>query len=111
LDFNGSEITEMRKLPRLVAETKVNTNSKITVWRSEKKKSLKVVIAEMQEEKKQIEKTQNETKPNNLQSDYIKELGLTLGILTKDIRMSQNIPDNVLGLLVTKVDQEYFGSF
>lgn len=105
LDFNGNEITEMRKLPRLVAETKVNSNSKITVWRSEKKKSLKVVIAEMQEGEMQIEQSKNETKPDKLQSDYIKELGLTLGVITKDIRTNQNIPDNVSGLLVTKVDQ------
>ena len=56
LDFNGSEVTEMRKLPRLVAETKVNSNSNVTIWRNEKKKSLKVVIAEMKEEKKKLKK-------------------------------------------------------
>merc|ERR1712054_670879 len=52
LDFNGNEVTEMRKLPRLVAETKVNSRSNVTIWRNEKKKSLNVVIAEMKEEKK-----------------------------------------------------------
>ncbi len=105
LYFNGSEVTEMRKLPRLVAETKVNSKSNITVWRNEKKKSLKVVIAEMKEEEKIIEETKNESNSDKLESDYIKQLGLTLSTLTKDIRMSQNIPDNVSGLLVTKIDQ------
>ena len=105
LDFNGSEVTEMRKLPRLVAETKVNSKSNITIWRNEKKKSLRVVIAEMKEEEKPIKETKNEAKPDKLQSDYIKQLGLTLSSLNKDIRMRQNIPDNVFGLLVTKVDQ------
>ena len=46
----------MRKLPRLVAETKVNSNSNVTIWRNEKKKSLNVVIAEMKEEKKKFKK-------------------------------------------------------
>ena len=105
LDFNGNEVTEMRKLPRLVAETKVNSKSNITIWRNEKKKTLKVVIAEMKEEEKRIEKTKNENNSDKLQSDYIKQLGLTLSTLTKDIRMSQNIPDEVTGLLVTKIDQ------
>ena len=43
LDFNGNEVTEMRKLPRLVAETKVNSKSNVTIWRNEKKKSLNIV--------------------------------------------------------------------
>lgn len=105
LDFNGSEVTEMRKLPRLVAETKVNSNSNITIWRNEKRKNLKVIIAEMQEEERQVEKSTDNTDSNLLQSDYIKELGLTLSSITKDIRMRQNIPDDVSGLLVTKIEQ------
>ena len=36
LEFNGGEVTEMRKLPRLVAEAEVNKKSKIVVWRNEK---------------------------------------------------------------------------
>ena len=105
LDFNGSEVTEMRKLPRLVAETKVNSRSNLTIWRNEKKKSLKVVIAEMKEEEKEIEKSENSAEPNKLQSDYFEQLGITLSSLNQDIRMRQNIPKNVSGLLVTKVEQ------
>ena len=105
LDFNGSEVTEMRKLPRLVAETKVNSRSNLTIWRNEKKKSLKVVIAEMKEEEKEIEKSENSAEPNKLQSDYFEQLGITLSSINQDIRMRQNIPKNVSGLLVTKVEQ------
>ena len=32
-----NEVTEMRKLPRLVAEADVNKKSKLVVWRNEKK--------------------------------------------------------------------------
>ena len=105
LDFNGSEVTEMRKLPRLVAETKVNSKSNVTIWRNEKKKSLNVVIAEMKEEKKEVEESKDNTVPDTLQSDYFKQLGITLSSITQDIRMRQNIPENVSGLLVTKVEQ------
>ena len=105
LDFNGNEVTEMRKLPRLVAETKVNSNSKVTIWRNEKKKSLNVVIAEMKEEKKEIQESKDNTVPDTLQSDYFNQLGITLSSITQDIRMRQNIPEDVSGLLVTKVEQ------
>ena len=105
LDFNGSEVTEMRKLPRLVAETKVNSRSNLTIWRNEKKKSLEVVIAEMKEEENKAEKSRDTTEPEMLQSDYFKQLGITLSSITQDIRMRQNIPENVSGLLVTKVEQ------
>ena len=105
LDFNGSEVTEMRKLPRLVAETKVNTNSNVTIWRNEKKKTLKIIIAEMKEEKEEVKKSNDNTAPNPLQSDYFEQLGLTLSSITQDLRMRQNIPEDVSGLLVTKVEQ------
>ena len=95
----------MRKLPRLVAETKVNSNSKVTIWRNEKKKSLNVVIAEMKEEKKEIQESKDNTVPDTLQSDYFEQLGITLSSITQDIRMRQNIPEDVSGLLVTKVEQ------
>ena len=105
LDFNGSEVTEMRKLPRLVAETKVNSRSNLTIWRNEKKKSLEVVIAEMKEEENKAKKSRDTTEPEMLQSDYFKQLGITLSSITQDIRMRQNIPEDVSGLLVTKVEQ------
>ena len=105
LDFNGSEVTEMRKLPRLVAETKVNSKSNVTIWRNEKKKSLKVVIAEMKEEEKEVKESKEKTDSEMLKSDYFEQLGITLSSITQDVRMRQNIPENVSGLLVTKVEQ------
>jgi serine protease Do len=105
LDFNGKEVTEMRKLPRLVAETEVNTKSNVTIWRNEKKKTIKVTIAEMKEEKKEVQESNNKSNDNTLKTDFFSELGLTLSTITNEIRMRQNIPNDVEGLLVTKVEQ------
>ena len=95
----------MRKLPRLVAETKVNSRSNVTIWRNEKKKSLKIVIAEMKEEEKEVKESKDKTDSDTLKSDYFDQLGITLSSITQDVRMRQNIPENVSGLLVTKVEQ------
>jgi serine protease Do len=62
LDFNGSEVTEMRKLPRLVADADVNKNSKLVLWRNEKKINKNVLIAELKEEKVASKKEQDKKK-------------------------------------------------
>ena len=68
-------------------------------------KNLEITIAEMKEEQKQAEATNNKPSKETLESDYIEKLGLTLSTITKNIRMRQNIPDDVSGLLVTQVEQ------
>jgi serine protease Do len=104
LSFNGKEVTEMRKLPRFVAETEVNKEVDIIVWRNEKKKILKVSIAEMKEDKKVIAKKE-EDKKGIIKEDGIDDLNIRVSQITKDIRLRQNIPDNITGLLITKVEQ------
>jgi serine protease Do len=104
LNFNGKEITEMRKLPRFVAETEVNKEVDIVVWRNEKKKKLKVSIAEMKEDKKLAVKKE-EDKKAIIKEDGIDDLNIRVSQITKDIRLRQNIPDNITGLLITKVEQ------
>ena len=95
----------MRKLPRLVAETKVNTKSDVVLWRNDRRKKIIVTIAEMKEDKKELQKTDDKTNENTLKTDYFEKLGLTLSTITNEIRMSQNIPSEVKGLLITNVEQ------
>ena len=105
LNFNGKDVTEMRKLPRFVAETEVNKEVNIIVWRNEKKKTLRVSIAEMKEDKKVIAKKEDDKK-TTIKEDDISELNIRVSNITNDIRLRQNIPDNITGLLITKVEQD-----
>ena len=57
------------------------------------------------EEEKQVENSKDNNDTETLKSDYFEQLGITLSTITKDVRMSQNIPEDVSGLLVTKVEQ------
>ncbi len=104
LEFNNKEVTEMRKLPRLVAESEVNKSVKIVLWRNEKRKIINITIAEMKEEtttKASMEK-ENSNEPKE---DFIKSLGIRITNITKDIRLRQNIPSEINGLLITNVEQ------
>ena len=103
LEFNGNEVTEMRKLPRLVAEADVNKNAKLVVWRNEKKVTKKVLIAELKEEK--VASKKEEDKKKIADEGEIKELGIKLVSLTENIRIRQNIPEDVYGLLIVNVEQ------
>ena len=59
----------------------------------------------MKEEEKQVENSKDNNNTETLKSDYFEQLGITLSTITKDVRMSQNIPEDVSGLLVTRVEQ------
>ena len=103
LEFNGKEVTEMRKLPRLVAEAEVNKNSKIVLWRNEKEVTLNVLIDELKEDQIASKKTENKKKI--VEEGEVKELGVKLVNLTDEIRIRQNIPEDIYGLLVLNVEQ------
>lgn len=103
LEFNDKEVSEMRKLPRLVAEAKVNKKSKLVVWRNEKKIILEVLIAELKED--QVANKNKESRKKVVEEDEVKELGIKLVNLNEEIRIRQNIPDDIYGLLVLKVNQ------
>ena len=103
LEFNGGEVTEMRKLPRLVAEAEVSKNSKIVVWRNEKRVTKNVLIAELKEDN--IAGKKEEEKKKVVQEGEIEELGIKLLSLTDEIRIRQNIPEDIYGLLVVNVEQ------
>ena len=103
LSFNNSEVTEMRKLPRLVADSKVNKEVDIVVWRNDKELVLKVTIAEMKED--EMAKAEIKERDEKIEKGNIEDLGIKVSSLTNEIRLRQNIPDEIYGLLITGVEQ------
>ncbi len=103
ITFNDEEVTEMRKLPRLVAEAAINKPVFIEVWRDKKAVKLKVTIAEMNEDKMADTKVIKEKAEKSKAS--VKELGLELSTLTDDFKRERNIPTDINGLFVINVAQ------
>ena len=66
------KLTEMRKLPRLVAEAEVNKNSGLVIWRNEKKINQKCFIAELKEDK--VANKEGENNKKIAQEGEVKEL-------------------------------------
>jgi serine protease Do len=104
LSFNGQAIREMRKLPRLVAETKVGTKVGMTVWRKGDEKNLSITLGEMEEEETdQAADSQGESKQAE-QTKTEEYLGLKLMTLTRSLRKEYNIEQPTEGVVVLGVE-------
>lgn len=99
LKFGGREIDQMRKLPRVVAETEVGKTVKVKVWRDGKKKTLKITIAEMSADEQKVAST---TKAPSSEKK-VKRLGLVLSPLDDKAREKFGVGDGAKGVVVVGV--------
>jgi serine protease Do len=102
LTFDGKDITDMRHLPRIVAETPIDKAVKVTVWRKRKEVTLDVKVGELQETE-QVAAASPKQAPLN-PSDSVQVLGLSLANLNPDLRERFSLGDDAAGVVVTNVD-------
>jgi serine protease Do len=103
IEFDGKPITEMRKLPRVVAETPVDKEVEMVVWREGREVSLKVRVGELDEtEQAAAAETPQET-PGPGAEGPVDTLGLTVAELTPELRERFQLGDEAAGVVVTEV--------
>lgn len=91
--FNGTKINKMKELPLIVAKTKIGEKVKIEVIRGEKKKILKVKIAELGHDKKELD------------MENIKNiLGMDLKKIDDEVKKEYKLDEDLEGLMVKKVN-------
>ena len=104
LEFNGREVPEMRKLPRIVAETDVGKAVGVVVWRDSGRVDLKVEIGALKDAEAQI--ASRVTGREGGVEKAIEELGLSLAELTTDLRERYKLEENAKGVVVTDVKSD-----
>ncbi len=106
LRFNGQPVDQMRHLPRLVAETRIDSTANVLVWRNGKEKTFKVKIGELEkaEESGLISNSTPDKEENHIKGLHLSTLGLTLNPLNDSLRKSYKLKDESKGVLITKVD-------
>jgi serine protease Do len=102
LDFDGKDVTDMRHLPRLVAETPIDKVVKVTVWRKRKAETLDVKVGELKDEDQEAALTPTEKK-SDTPSGGVQVLGLSLSDLTPDLRERYALAADASGVVVTDV--------
>jgi serine protease Do len=102
LSFDGKPIKEMRNLPRIVAETIVGKKVKVVVWRKGREESASIVLGEFPEDDK-IALLGKDKKKNGAKIEKTAVLGLTLSLLTDELRAQFQLEKSVEGVVVTEV--------
>ncbi|MFN3828284.1 MAG: DegQ family serine endoprotease [Micavibrio sp.] len=105
--FNGKDIKEMRELPRLVAETEINTEAKIEFWRDGKLQNAKIKVGELEkaEDEGLIAAASEEGEDDIVSPDSknIESVGLSLSAISAQDREAFNIGNEIEGVIVKDV--------
>ena len=103
LEFDGRTVPDMRKLPRMVAETPIGRDVEVVVWRKGEKKTVTIHLGELDEE--QIARA---TPGPEVVEDTgkVPDLGLALGKITPELRERFGLAEKTDGVVITEVDSE-----
>jgi serine protease Do len=99
--FDGKDVSTMRGLPRLVAQTPIGKTVELEALRKGEKRSFKVTIGRLVEDEKTAEPSQGQD-----QAPEKAMIGLRLAPLTDELRQQHGIDSKVKGVVVTEVDAQ-----
>jgi len=101
LTFNGQVVTEMRRLPKIVADTEVGLEVDVTVWRDGAKVDLKATVGEVDED---VIATATGSESEQAPEVTIDDLGLAVMALSDLVRERFELDENAKGVIVTGVN-------
>ena len=105
MKFDGKDITSMRGLPRVVAQTPVGKSVDVEYVRKGQKRTAKVVVARLADEEAASSEPSVPGK-----SEERKLMGLKLVPLDDALRKKYGLKDAVKGLVITEVDPQSPGT-
>jgi serine protease Do len=106
--FGGKEISEMRHLPRIVAETKIGSDTEITYYRKGKQLKAPIHVGELDESAEADMVSDNDTgKPTNKKSNGTESfLGMDLLPLTDPLRAELKLGREASGVVIVGMSND-----
>jgi serine protease Do len=104
LSFDGRPVDQMRRLPRIVAETEVGKTVDVTIWRNNEKVSTKVTVGALDAEEEAVATATPAPSGSPGSSRAIEGLGMTVAAIDKQTRQRYELADDAKGVVVTEVD-------
>jgi serine protease Do len=118
LKFDGKDVTSMRGLPRLVAQTPIGKDVDVELMRKGQRTTLRVAVGRLIEDKEPVVALSKEAPPKNSKGkgkDRDKDsgkaapsrsslIGLTLAPINDELRTKHNIGKDLKGVVVVEVD-------
>ena len=107
LSFNGQPLKEMKTLPRVVAETPIDKQVPVDVFRAGKHITLQVTVAEMPEDAKPaVADSDTPRKPAQAGTVEFSSFGMKLSPLTDATRQKYKIDAQQKGIIITEISPD-----
>ena len=108
LKFDGKDVTTMRGLPKIVAQTPIGRSVDVDVLRKGEKKTVQVAIGRLEEEDNSDDdnKKKSELPSKEAPVSGTSIIGLKLSALTDEARTKYNIDRKLNGVIVEEVDPQ-----
>jgi len=103
LSFDGIEVEDTRGLVRTVGNTEVGKTVRVVVYREGKTETLKVTLGRREEAERQASRSgDDKDAPEQTEKQL---LGLSVSVLTEELRGELNVPAGTDGLVIMSVDE------
>ena len=103
LEFNGTKISEMKELPKIVAQTEVGKIVDVKVWRNKKEITKKIKLGRLETSSDFKKEEPKETKPETQEILEIKSLKVIVRLLNKKDIKQRKLPNQTTGLVITNI--------
>tara|TARA_B100001057_G_C22747894_1_gene910526 strand:- start:353 stop:1372 length:1020 start_codon:yes stop_codon:yes gene_type:complete len=103
LEFDEKKIDTMRKLPKVVANTKVGKSVQLKIWRNKKLITKRLTLGRLESSEEFKEK---KTKTVQKKEEIIKSLKITVRETSKEDISSRNLDTNIKGVVITNIQNK-----
>jgi serine protease Do len=108
LAVNGTELNQMRDLPRLIAALGPGTKANLAVWRNGEKTTITVTVGDMPQNPRVASATPDDDQPANA-NEGSAAMGLHFASLNNDLRRQLQVKRDVQGVVITRVEDGSVG--
>jgi len=103
LSFNGTEVKQLRDLPRLVSAQAPGSKPTLTVWRGGQTSELQVTLGEAPENPR-VATAGGDHSSSPSEEDRAEAAGMHFAPLTNEVRRELQVGHDVRGVVITRVD-------
>ena len=105
VEFSGKAVKDSDSLVAMVVNTKPGTSVPVAIYRNNQRKTLNVVIEELDLDAEQSRVTRRGGSNREESTPTVSDFGMTLDPVTPDVARRVDLPSNAGGALVTDVDR------
>ncbi|MCU0831571.1 MAG: DegQ family serine endoprotease [Rhizobiaceae bacterium] len=103
IEFDGKTVNEPRELSSAVAESPVGKSVDVLILRDGKEQTVKVTLGRLEDGEEQMAANESGEGGGDAAPAEVEVLGMTLSIITDDLRSQYEIAEDLKGVVITKV--------